>query len=132
MMKFTLPLRKGTLYCPLVWRKSEVFPGVEYAIRRVSLGQRIELTKAVRELALRNEFLKAAEIPDQMEAALADLLIKKLYLQWGLVEIRGLTIDGKPATPERLVDGGPEALADEIVSGIRAELELSTEERKNF
>lgn len=131
-MKFTLPLHRGTHYCPVVWKESNVLPGVQYAIRRVSLGQRIELTKAVRELALRNEFLKAAEIPDQMEAALADLLIKKLYLRWGLVEIRGLTIDGKPATPERLIDDGPEALADEVVSGIRVELELSPEERKNF
>lgn len=131
-MKFTLPLLRGTHYSAVVWKESNVLPGVRYAIRRVSLGQRIELTKAVRELALRNEFLKAAEIPDQMEAALADLLIKKLYLQWGLFEIRGLTIDGKPATPERLVDDGPEALADEVVSGIRAELELSPEERKNF
>lgn len=132
MMKFTLPLPRGKNYCPVVWKESEVLRGVEYSIRRVSLGQRIELTKAVRELALRNDFLRAAEISDQMEATLADLLVKKLYLQWGLVEIRGLIIDGKPATPERLVDNGPEALADEIVSGIRAELELSPEERKNF
>ena len=52
-------------------------PGVHYAIRRVSLSQRIELTKRARELSLRHEFLKAGDAPDQLEASLADLLIRK-------------------------------------------------------
>ncbi len=131
-MKFTLPLPKGTHYRSVVWKQSEVLPGVRYALRRVSLGQRIELVSAVRELTLRNEFLRAAEISDEIEATLADLLVKKLYLEWGLVEIRGLRIDGETPTSERLIHGGPEALTDEIVNGIRAEIELSPEERKNF
>jgi hypothetical protein len=76
--------------------------------------------------------LRAAEISDEIEATLADLLVKKLYLEWGLVEIRGLRIDGETPTSERLIHGGPEALTDEIVNGIRAEIELSPEERKNF
>jgi hypothetical protein len=132
MMKFTLPLGRRKDYSSLVWKQSEAFAGARYAIRRVSLAQRIELTKAVRELALKHDFLKAAEIADQMEAALADLLIKKLYLQWGLAEISGLTIDGKRATAQLLIENGPEVLTDEILGAIRAELELTPEERKNF
>ncbi|MFL6546033.1 MAG: hypothetical protein ACJ8LM_12750 [Candidatus Udaeobacter sp.] len=69
---------------------------------------------------------------EQTEAALADLLAKKLYLEWGLAQIDGLTIDGNPAGVELLISKGPELLCDEIVAKIRAEIGLTEEERKNF
>jgi hypothetical protein len=52
MMKFPSRLRKQSSYASLLWSESETIRGVRYAIRRVSLSQRIELTKKARELSL--------------------------------------------------------------------------------
>lgn len=68
---------------------------------------------------------------DQLEASLADLLVRRLYLEWGLVELSGLTIDDRPPTVDALVDRGPEQLVNEIVVSVRGEIGLSEEERKN-
>jgi hypothetical protein len=131
MMKFPSRLRKQSNYAGLFWSESETIRGVRYAVRRVSLLQRIELTKKARELSLRHDFLKAGDATDQLEASLADLLIRRLYLEWGLAEITGLEIDEQPATVEILINKGPEELANEIVATIRGQLGLSEEERKN-
>jgi hypothetical protein len=130
-MRFTSLLRKPSNYQSLIWHESAALNGVRFATRRVSLAQRIELTQKARELSLKYEFMKAGEPSDQVEASLADLLVRRLYLEWGLVQLRGLTIDGQQPTAEALIEKGPEALSDEIISAIRAELELSEEERKN-
>ncbi len=130
-MKLPLLLRRRRSYSSLLWHESQTIPGVRYATRRVSLAQRIELTKRVRELSIRQEFLKAGEMEDQLEATLADLLVRKLYLEWGLAELRELNIDDQPATIGTLIDRGPEQLAEEIVGAIRGEIGLSEEERKN-
>jgi hypothetical protein len=114
------------------WISSRSFSGVRYATRRVSLAQRIELTRLVRDLMRRDEFLRAGDAADQVEAGLADLLVRKLYVEWGLVEIEGLEIDGAAATPQLLIDAGPEELTDEIAASIQGELSLTEEERKNF
>jgi hypothetical protein len=90
------------------------------------------LTRRARELSIRNEFLKGGDSPEQLEASLADLLVRRLYIEWGLAELTGLRVDGKPATLEVLIDKGPEALVDEIISAIRGQLGLSEDERKNF
>ncbi len=132
MMKLQSHLRKKVSYSSLLWRESRVMPGVRYAIRRVSLSQRIELTQKVRELSLRHEFLKAGDTSDQLDAALSDLLVRRLYLEWGLAELSGLSIDQQPVTTGALIDKGPEALSDEIISSIQGEIGLSEEERKNF
>jgi hypothetical protein len=81
---------------------------------------------------MRNEFLRAGDAPEQLEASLADLLVRRLYIEWGLAELTGLSVDEEPATVEVLIDKGPEALADEIISAVREQLSLSEEERKNF
>lgn len=130
-MKFISPLRKVPSYSSIAWHESRTVPGVRFATKRASLGQRLELTKNVRELALRYEFLKAGEPSDQLGASLSDLLVRKLYIEWGVAELEGLRIDGQAATPEMLIANGPERLSDEIIEAIRAELELSDEERKN-
>jgi hypothetical protein len=132
MMRFPSRSRKKSSYASLLWYESKTVQGVRYAIRRVSLSQRIELTKRARELSMRNEFLKAGDAPEQLEASLADLLVRRLYIEWGLAELTGLSVDEEPATVEVLIDKGPEALADEIISAIREQLSLSEEERKNF
>ncbi|HMF74213.1 MAG TPA: hypothetical protein VK604_00985 [Bryobacteraceae bacterium] len=125
------PLPKNLSYSSLSWRESETMPPVRFAVRRISLAHRLELTKQVRELTLRYEFLNAGETSDQLEAALSDLLVRKLYIEWGLAEIVGLVIDGEAATASLLIQKGPEDLAGEIISAIREEIELSEDERKN-
>ena len=132
MMRFPSRSRKKSSYASVLWYESETVQGVRYAIRRVSLLQRIELTRRARELSIRNEFLKAGDSTEQLEASLADLLVRRLYIEWGLAELTGLRVDGKPATPGVLIDKGPEGLADEIISAIRGQLQLSEDERKNF
>ena len=132
MMRFTSPSRKETNYSSLIWHESAAVGGVRYATRRVSLQQRIELASKIREIVLRHEFLKAGDSGDQLEVTLGELLVRKLYIEWGLLEIKNLTIDGELATVESIVAKGPEALADEIVTTIRGQLDLSEDERKNF
>ena len=132
MMKSLLHLREPIQFGSVLWKDSTTFEGVRFAIRRVSLLQRIQLTKSIRELMHRDEFLRAGDLSDQLEAGLAELLVKKLYIEWGLAAIEGLNIDGKPASTEALLQAGPESLTEEIASSIQAELGLSEEERKNF
>jgi len=57
--------------------------------------------------------------------------IDRAYLEWGLLAVAGLTIDGEQATPQTLVDKGPLALAAEILSRVKSECGLSEIERKN-
>lgn len=132
MMRFTSPLHKQTEYSSVAWHNSGVYKNVRYSVRRISLAQRIEMTKRIHELSAKYDFLKAGGALERTEAHLADLLVHRLYLEWGLVAIEGLIIDGENASVERLVEKGPESLCAEIVSSIRAELELSEEERKNY
>jgi len=131
MMKSMSHSREITSYSSIVWHESKRFPGVRYATRRISLMQRIELTSRVREIVLQHEFLKAGDASEQLEATLGELLARKLYIEWGLHEIHGLTIDGETAVMQSVIAKGPEELTDEIVATIREELELSGEERKN-
>jgi hypothetical protein len=131
MMNFLSLLRSATQYESQRRYESQSVPGVRFAVRKASLGQRIELIKAMRELTLQHEFLKAGDSSDQLEASLGDLLVRKLYLDWGLQELSGLVIDGEAADKEVLIAKGPEALVEEIAAAIQAEIELSGEERKN-
>lgn len=106
--------------------------GVSYKITRMSFGRRLELTRLVRELGIRMEFCDAgSDLADQLRARLLSGEIDRLYLDWGLVEITGLDLDGSPASPESLVKDGPEGLCLEILDAIKAECGLSDEERKN-
>lgn len=107
-------------------------PGVKFAVRRMSLGRRIELTRRVNELSRKVEFLQAGGAErEQIEAAWLVSEIDGVYLRWGLESVEGLTIDGEPVTVDSLVERGPEALWREILTAIRAEISLSEEERKN-
>jgi hypothetical protein len=80
---------------------------------------------------LRHEFLQAGETEDKLEASFGELLVRKLYLEWGLAELSGLTIDGGAVTTQELIERGPELLTDEITEAVQRELALSEEERKN-
>ena len=111
---------------------SVVFAGVRFHVARISFARRLELTRQVRELGRRIAFDEAGEGTDgKLSAAISRAEIDRIYLQWGLVGIDGLEIDGSAATPETLIERGPEELCREIVAEIRSECGLTEEERKN-
>lgn len=112
--------------------RSETTPGVSFTIYRMSFGRRIELTKRIRELGQKIEFLEAgSDVREKIEAAFLAHQVDKLYLEWGLREVTGLVIDGRPAGPAELIESGPEELCREIVAAIKAECGLTESERKN-
>jgi len=99
---------------------------------RMSFGRRLELMRSVRELARRLEYLEAgASAIDSMEAAFVRREIDRLFVGWGLRKVEGLELDGAPASPDSLIERGPEELFREALAAVRAEAGLSDEERKN-
>ncbi len=98
MTRSISPSPKPFEYVSISWRESRAVTGVRYAINRMSLTHRIALTKSIRDLMIKHEFLRAGNSADQIEATLSELLVKKLYLEWGLNKIQGLDIDGEAAT----------------------------------
>ncbi len=119
-------------YTSRVHKQSAKFPGVEFTVSRLSLARRIELGQRIREIGFKHDFLASSKnVLDQIDAGLLQRRIDRAYLEWGLLGIRGLKIDGVEATPGSLIDLGPEELVREILAGIRTELQLSEEERKN-
>jgi hypothetical protein len=112
--------------------ESTVMPGVHFIVQKMSFGRRIELTRRIRDLAERVEFLSAGESPkEQLNAALLTAEIERTYVLWGLTEVCGLELDGVPATPETLFLRGPEGLCREALEAVKAECGLSEDERKN-
>ena len=111
--------------------ESTTMPGVRYRLVRMSLGRRNALIRSIRELAQKMEFHAAGGLEERLESSALALDIDAAYLRWGLAGIYGLRIDGEEADTELLISRGPEALAREIVAGIKRECALSEEERKN-
>jgi hypothetical protein len=119
-------------YTSRVHKQSESCPGVEYTVARLSLSRRIELGQRIREIGSKHDFLAASKsVLDQIDAGLLQRRIDQAYLEWGLMGIRGLKIDGIDATPGSLIELGPEPLVKEILGAIRAELQLTEQEIKN-
>jgi hypothetical protein len=111
---------------------SESHPGVEFVIVRMTFGRRMELMRLVRDLAVRLEYFDAGQdAKNAMEASLLGAEIDQLYVFWGLEEVRGLDIDGAPATVRSLIDEGPEELFAEALAAVKSECGLSETERKN-
>ena len=107
-------------------------PGVEFVIARMTFGRRIELMRRVRDLAARLEYFEAGQdAKNGMEASLLGAEIDRIYVLWGVEEIRGLELDQVPATVESLIDHGPEELFLEALAAVRGECGLSETERKN-
>ena len=112
--------------------ESQTVPGVSFVVAKMSFGRRVELMRRVRELARRVEFLEAAQQPgEQMDAALLQAEIDRVYLTWGLRAVSGLQLDGADATPETLAESGPEKLLHEALTAVKSETGLSEAERKN-
>jgi hypothetical protein len=125
--------RNGALqYESVISIESRAVQGVRFAIHRISFGRRMELSRRVRELSRKAEFLEAGtEMHEKIEASILAQEIDAMYLQWGLFRIEGLIIDGEPATAVRLLEKGPEDLTREVVSAIKEQCGLSEPERKN-
>lgn len=115
-----------------LWRDAETTPGVRYKTVRMTLGRRAELTSRVRTMLNRARFHAASgEAEDKLEAALLAIDADRVLLDWGLLEVEGLRIDGEPASVRKLVEAGPEELCREIAEQIRRDCKLKETERKN-
>jgi len=115
-----------------IWFEAEKLTGVRFRLVRISMARRIELARKIREIGRKVEFLEAGQDPrEKLEAMVLAAEIDRAYLEWGLEEIEGLTIDGEPATPVALIEKGPMDLAQEILTRIKRECCLSEDERKN-
>lgn len=131
-MKSLLRLVKARRYRSVLECESAIVPGVVFTIRKMSFGRRLELAERIRALGAALEFRAAgAELQDRVEASVIASRMDRVYLEWGLAGVRGITIDGAPATPESLMAVGPEELTREALARIKTECGLSAEERKN-
>ena len=111
---------------------SRARPGVRYTVARMSFGRRMELMRRIREMAGRAEFLASGQgVEDKMDGALLQAEIERLYVAWGLKSVSGLVVDGRQASPETLLEDGPEELFREALAAVRAETGLNEQERKN-
>ncbi|MCZ2075102.1 MAG: hypothetical protein LC130_08890 [Bryobacterales bacterium] len=111
---------------------SQAADGVTFVLSKMSFGRRIELTKRIRELAQKLECLHAGEDPDgKIQSALLSAEIERTYVLWGVKEVRGLIVDGRPASPESLIDAGPEDVFREAAAAVRTQCGLTEAERKN-
>jgi hypothetical protein len=112
--------------------ESRSWPGVQIVVSRMTFGRRLDLMRRIRDLAARAEFLEAGEAgKDRMDASLLGAEIDRLYVVWGVEEVRGMTFDDQPATAIGLIERGPEDLFREALAAVKAESGLSEQERKN-
>ena len=122
----------GSHYSSTTVRDSAVYPGVRFTIVRPSLARRAEITSRVRRLLSELEYRAAGQgIEDQLAAAELESRIDREYIEWGLVRVENLRIDGQDCDARMLAERGPEPLAREIAQAIRRECRLGEEERKN-
>lgn len=114
------------------WVDSRVAPGVRFAVAKISLARRAEISRRMRGLMSELEFQAAGPgLTDRLAATETEARIDRVYIEWGLLEVTGLEIDGVAATVESLVEKGPEVLCREIAGCVRKHCHLSGEERKN-
>lgn len=119
-------------YDSVSWFDAASAKGVRFAIARISFGRRIEFARRMREIGRKAEFLSASDdTREKLEAAVVSAEIDRAYLDWGLVDVAGLVIDGEVANPATMIEKGPLALAAEILERVKTEWSLSGEERKN-
>ncbi|MGA3206183.1 MAG: hypothetical protein ABSF12_27135 [Bryobacteraceae bacterium] len=129
-------LHSGNAWESRLWFDAAAVEGVRFEIVRVSFGRRIELARRIREIGRKMEYLEAGGslengARDKLEATVLGAEIDRAYLEWGLVSVEGLEIDGAAATPETVVERGPVELAVEILGRIKAECGMTEDERKN-
>lgn len=122
----------GLLYASEVEVASARYPGVCFTIRRCSAARRIALIERLAAYASRYEALKASDrMDDRVQAEALRLRMDFEYLDWGLLRLSGMLLDGDAPDAQSLFDRGPELLVAEIIGKIREECELNEGERKN-
>src|SRR5579863_7356479 len=100
-----VPSNGAVHYDSVVSMDSKAVAGVRFTIHRISFGRRMELSRRVREISRKAEFLEVStELHEKIEANILAQEIDAMYVQWGLVSIDGLTIDGEPATAAQLLE----------------------------
>ncbi|MEO8100790.1 MAG: hypothetical protein ABI811_24045 [Acidobacteriota bacterium] len=105
---------------------------MRFRIAKISVGRRIDLARRIRDAGRRVEFLEAGSDPrDKLEAMVLASEIDRVYLDWALEAVEGLSIDGVEATPGAVIEKGPPDLTGEILARIRSECGLNDEQRKN-
>ena len=125
-------MSRSDKYESSVWFESTARAGARFGILRVSFGRRIELARRIREIGRKAEFLDAgSDVREKIEGAVMAAEIDRAYLEWGLIGIEGMEIDGAAATPASVIEAGPVELTAEILSRIKAECGLKEDERKN-
>lgn len=114
------------------WRDSERVPGVRFKTVKMTLARRRDLTSRVRTMLNKSRYhAVSGDAEEQMDAALLAVDTDRILLDWGLLEVEGLTIDGEPASVRRLIESGPEELCREAAEHIRRDCQLTEQERKN-
>lgn len=115
-----------------LWRDSERVPGVRFKTVKMTLARRRDLTSRVRAMLNQARFhAVSGEAEEQMDASLLAVDTDRMLLDWGLLEIEGLRIDGEAASVRGLIEAGPEELCREIAEQIRRDCQLTEQERKN-
>lgn len=127
---------------------SEAFPGVTFLLRKMTEGRRMELRRIISEPNLRvreilreqdaiykteennQDTLKWMTLQDELDGLMLEK-INPAWVLWGVKQIEGLEVDGRPLSVEDWSDW-PSALFDEVLSAVKAEAELNGAERKNF
>jgi hypothetical protein len=105
---------------------------VRFEVVRMSLRRRAELARRLRETWERQQFHQAGGgAGDQLAAAALASELDEIYLDWGLLALEGLVIDGQAADKQGLIERGPEALCREIIECIRRQCGLDGEAEKN-
>jgi hypothetical protein len=92
----------------------------------------MELSRLIGEMLGKLQYLCAGPgTEDRVKAALLAGEIDRLYIEWGLLSLEGLTVDGEVCDGAMLLERGPEGLCSEISAAIKNECTLSADERKN-
>lgn len=128
--------------CALGWRemnysstftyRSRVCAGVEMELKRISFARRSELIAELSPMVAKLEFLAASDKnEDRTASALLRRQISQYLLEWGVVRVVGLEIDGVAASKKDLIESGPEGLVQEAVEELQRQLALSEQEKKN-
>lgn len=140
--------------------ESQKFPGITFQIRSISEQVRTqllvklidimaEIRKFQQEIAMVDAPRTEEGLIDQKAASSTSitalqnitdqiLLLRKVkvnpvYAELGFAGISGLTLDGRDnLTLEDIRNGAPEELYNEIVEAVRAEVEMTDEEKRNL
>ena len=95
------------------WFDAETHSGVRFRVARMSFGRRIDLARRIREIGRKAEFLEAGDdVREKLEAAVLQVEIDRVFLEWGLEAIEGLEIDGETAATATLIEKGPPESCD--------------------